>query len=149
VNEGGSLPAISITASDEDLGDSITLSMLGAPSSLTINDAGNGVGAITGTLTYDDAGSYYIVVTATDDSPVALSDSETVFLNVYPAPQPVNPSQGQTITKAVIGGDASIVIPAGSSSNIAEIAVEIAQLTQIPAFLQSKAVGSILDINCR
>ena len=69
-NSEGDSVSLQLSASDPD-GDALTWNASGLPSGLSINAT---TGLITGTLAYDDAGSYTVSVSATDG---ALSDSES------------------------------------------------------------------------
>ncbi|NNC80195.1 MAG: hypothetical protein HKN94_08595, partial [Acidimicrobiales bacterium] len=70
-NAEADIVSVTPTGSDPD-GDAITWSATGLPDGLTIDPA---TGAITGTLTYDAAGTTTVTITATD--PGTLDDSTT------------------------------------------------------------------------
>ncbi|NNC80353.1 MAG: CSLREA domain-containing protein, partial [Acidimicrobiales bacterium] len=65
--------SLTATGSDPD-GDTITWTATGLPDGLTINPVS---GDITGTLTYDSAGSHSINITATDNGTPTLADTQT------------------------------------------------------------------------
>jgi len=71
--------AFTVTASDPDPGDTVTLSVSGLPAGASFTPAS---GAFGWTPAYDQAGEYPVTFTATDDGVPNLSDSETITITV-------------------------------------------------------------------
>ncbi|SVC76447.1 uncharacterized protein METZ01_LOCUS329301, partial [marine metagenome] len=94
VNEDGSLYVVGVFT-DVDVGDSLSYSMSGAPSTLSIDTS---TGAISGTPLNDDVGAHTITVTATD---VAGATGDDVFVLTV-----VNTNDAPTVTSPI--ADASI-----------------------------------------
>jgi hypothetical protein len=83
MNEGDSL-MIALTATDPD-GDKLGFDTEGLPMFCTLQDNGDGTGQLTCMPGFDDAGSFAVTVSVTDDGSPPLSDSETFMLTVVPA----------------------------------------------------------------
>jgi len=75
--------------SDPDANDTITYSMSGAPSSLTLSAGG----LLTGTPTNDDVGSHTVTISGTDAAGLSTSDTFTMVIN--------NTNDAPSITSAV------------------------------------------------
>lgn len=118
-----------VSATDPD-NNSITYSATNLPAGATLN---NTTGEFTWTPNFNDAGTYEVTFAATEDTPEALSDSETVTISVINfnrAPelasignQTVN--EGDTFTFNILATDADgdnivisvINLPAGATFN--------------------------------
>ena len=94
VAEGDAL-SLSIVATDPDGdGQTLTYSALGLPSGLSINPT---TGTISGTPTFDAAGTYNVTVTVTDDGVPSLNAQASFNLDVTNTNRaPVMPSQADT-----------------------------------------------------
>lgn len=118
-----------VSATDPD-NDTVTLSASGLPSGATFNAT---TGVFDWTPGYTAAGTYQVTFTATENTPEALSDSETVTItvsNTNRAPE-LNPignkvvSEGQTLQFTVSASDpdndtitlSAAHLPVGSSFN--------------------------------
>lgn len=94
---------------DPNPGDSIVLSLSGAPSWLGISPVSNGVGRFTGTPPASDIGVHTFQVTATDNT--NRSASQTYRIDVLPASSPIilNEYNGVGPEEFLNGGDENLV----------------------------------------
>jgi len=121
--------SFTVTASDPDSGDTVTLSATGLPAGASFTP---GTGAFSWTPTYEQSGTHDVTFTATDDGTPNLDDSETITITVNnvnrpPVLDPIgdksvnenedlsftvtasDPDSGDTVTLSATG------LPAGAS----------------------------------
>ena len=158
VNEGD-VEVVTVTATDADGTDPI-LTATGLPVSglATFDDLGGGIGELTLTPSFTDAGSYSgIVITATDATDPSLTDEETIAISVNEvnrAPvldpvgnQSVNENDVEVVT--VTASDPDGDTPTLSASNLPGFATFLPigpatyELTLAPTFSDG---GSYADI---
>ena len=81
VNEGDTLN-VSLSATDDDSGDTLSFSENGLPNFCNLTDNGDRTGSLSCSPDFDDAGSYSVTVTVTDDGSGSASDAETFNIDV-------------------------------------------------------------------
>lgn len=91
----GSPLEFTVTATDPDMGETVTLNATVLPSGASFNQA---TGQFSWTPSPSQTGNYNVTFTATDNSTPPLSDTKTVTIKVEvpPTSSPPQPSQGQT-----------------------------------------------------
>jgi hypothetical protein len=96
-----------ITATDPNAGESIDISSSGTPAWLTVTDAGDGTATLSGMPSIP--GAYSFDITATDDSGVTGSTTESYTLYIYGDNNPVllNEYNGVADDNFLNGGDES------------------------------------------
>lgn len=159
VNEGETL-SFTVTATDPDAGDTVTLSAVsGAPN---IFSAGATFSSSTGTFAwtpdFDASGTYSVTFTASDGS---LSDSETISIVVtnqnrapaFVAPTPetsVAGAEGDALTFNVAATDAdgdSLTLSASGLPSGATFDTATGDFAWTPSFNQAGTVNILLQVN--
>jgi hypothetical protein len=117
VEEGDSL-SIPLSASDPDVGDTVSFSISGFPASCVLDDNGDGTGSVDCDPVDGDANTYpSATVTATDNAPFPLEDSDTITLTVTENQAPsITTILDQTIREgAILDVGMSATDPEGDS----------------------------------
>jgi hypothetical protein len=145
VEEGDSL-SIGLSASDPDVGDSVSFSISGFPATCVLTDNGNGTGSVDCNPVDGDAGSYpAATVTVTDNAPFPLQDSDTITLTVTANTAPtITPIIDQSVREG-----AALGIPmTASDPNVGDTLTWTAP-GGLPAFCSfTDSNGTTANIDC-
>ena len=94
------LYSYTVEASDVDDGDSVTLEATTKPSWLSFTDNGDKTGVLSGTPGNDDVGDHSVVITATDESNVSVTQSFTITVANVNDPPTFTSTVDESVTNA-------------------------------------------------
>ena len=96
VTENANL-SIALSASDVDVGDMLSFSVVGLPTGAVLTDNGDGTGSIDWMTDFGEAGTYSLTVTVSDNGVPVLTDDETFDIEVGGTNQAPTPSTPTTV----------------------------------------------------